>query len=135
MTPVDQTILHDPDAGLYGDCQRAVIASLLDLPIDSVPNFSAGGAGWLEFNERLSAFLCPFGLAHIELPLEEFNDQCWMERWHGDAWHALYGPSPRGNGVWHAVVGCNGKIAHDPHPSRAGLADSEWTVGLLVRVR
>lgn len=43
MTPVDQTILHDPDAGLYGDCQRAVIASLLDLPIDSVPNFSAGG--------------------------------------------------------------------------------------------
>lgn len=41
MTPVDQTILHDPQTGAIGNCMQAAIASLLDLPLDAVPHFAA----------------------------------------------------------------------------------------------
>ena len=33
MRPVDQEFTHRPEVGQHGDCQRAVIASLLELPI------------------------------------------------------------------------------------------------------
>jgi hypothetical protein len=39
MKPVDQEFVHRPDIGQHGDCQRAVIASLLELPITEVPHF------------------------------------------------------------------------------------------------
>ncbi len=39
MTPQNQEFTRKPEIGQYGDCQRAVIASLLDLPISSVPHF------------------------------------------------------------------------------------------------
>lgn len=56
--------------------------------------------------------------------------------WAEDAvYHIISGPSPRGNGVYHAVIGLNGQVHFDPHPSRAGLAGdpSEWTFDLLVK--
>lgn len=39
-----------------------------------------------------------------------------------------------GGGLLHAVVGKNGQIVFDPHPSKAGLAGdpSEWTFDYLI---
>lgn len=53
----------------------------------------------------------------------------------GDIYHEISGPSPRGNGVYHAVVGRNGEVVHDPHPSRAGLAGdpATWEYCYLVK--
>jgi len=39
VKPVKQTIIHNPDNGMYGDCFRACVASLLEKPIEKVPHF------------------------------------------------------------------------------------------------
>lgn len=44
MKPVYQTIITKKD----GDCTRACIASLLELPIDAVPHFMRFGNKWFE---------------------------------------------------------------------------------------
>ena len=39
MTPHNQLIKHDPENGMYGDCQRTCIAVILDLHPSEVPHF------------------------------------------------------------------------------------------------
>lgn len=129
MTPRDQEFMRTPDQP--GDCQRAVIASLLDLPLSEVPHFLA------------ESDHTAFGFYSL---IEDFLDACGFEMaWNAtpiyhlrtgqDVYHQISGPSPRGEGVWHAVVGLNGSIVHDPHPSRAGLlGDSKhWKHSFLIR--
>lgn len=106
MIPVDQDRFHDKEKGTRGNCQQAATASLLGLPLSEVPNFIEQPEGfWTAF----FAFLKSRGLVQIELDGDH----------HLDCYHLAYGPSPRG--VSHAVVYRYGKLAHDPHPSRAGL--------------
>ncbi len=130
MTPINQEFRHDPDNGVYGDCQRACIASLLDLPISEVPHFLHDNTNdAAEFNRRINAFLAPRGLVHLETAAFDF-----AEHIKSDCFHMIYGPASRG--FCHAVVGFNGEVLHDPHPSRAGLLPDrrdEWTFGFLVR--
>jgi hypothetical protein len=133
MTPQDQEFLHDPKAGVIGDCARAVIASLLDLPIATVPNFAQ-----LANNDVLGFY----GL--VEKFLEEHG---YGMQWHRnpiyflkpgiDTYHYMSGRSPRGKDGWHAVVGLNGKPFFDPHPSRAGLAGAqrEWRHSFLSPIK
>ncbi len=132
MKPVDQEFLHEPNIGQYGDCQRAVIASLLELPIAEVPHFSReaeGGAG--DFWDLLQAFCMRHGFAYLQVPALAGHAFYGHD---GDVYHEISGPSPRGNGAYHAVVGCNGRIVFDPHPSRAGLAGEacDWSHSYLV---
>lgn len=126
MTPVDMSELHDADTGAIGDCLRATVATLLDLPSDDVPHFvrlgidngdcpgpcdedHEHGWGWWE---KLLDFLWGRGmvLAHLTVPPPRP--------------HLASGMGPRGN--HHVVaVDADGTI-HDPHPSRAGLLDVDW---------
>lgn len=134
MKPTDQEFVHRPDIGQHGDCQRAVIASLLELPICDVPHFLqlANGDPWIYW-ARLQTFCRSHGYAYMTVParggISFFGDD-------GPIYHEISGPSPRGNGVTHAVVGCNGEVVFDPHPSRAGLAGdpSNWEFSYLVAV-
>lgn len=113
MIPVDQTNFYDPEKGTRGNCQQAATASLLGLTLDEVPNFMEQPQGfWQSFWE----FIASRGLVLIELSGAR----------HFDVYHLAYGPSPRG--VSHAVVYRYGALAHDPHPSRAGLLSVETTV-------
>lgn len=129
MKPVDQQFVHDPANGQHGDCMRACIASLLELPIADVPHFAqldADGKG--DFWFAVTAFCRSHGFAFVTVR----GQFVWAE----DAiYHIIAGPSPRGNGTHHAVVGLNGRIHFDPHPSRAGLAGdpADWTFDFLVR--
>jgi hypothetical protein len=134
MTPVDQEFKHSPDQGVNGDCQRAVIASLLDLPLSAVPHFLEGlttdsDAHGNEFERRVQAFLGQHGYCRFDWK-DGPGVIGFMQRRFGigRVYHEMYGPSPRDPKVLHAVVGCNGEIVHDPHPSKAGLAGdpSEW---------
>lgn len=112
MKPVDQTQFHDAEKGTHGNCQQAATASLLGLRLEEVPNFIEQPNGfWQSFWE----FMSSRGLEVIDLSGAR----------HFDCYHLAYGPSPRG--VSHAVVYANGKLAHDPHPSRAGILDVETT--------
>ncbi len=134
MKPVKQEFLHQPEIGQHGDCMRAVIASLLELPIQEVPHFLHDGCEASVFWGRLNAFLSKFGYCYLAVPA--FDMQAYLDA-NGieEIWHEIGGPSPRGNDVFHAVVGRNGEIAHDPHPSQSGLTGSnaDWTFGLLIR--
>lgn len=133
MKPVDQEFIHAPEQGLIGDCQRAVIASLLELPITEVPHFLKESDGdTTNYWERLQAFCRSRGFVYLVIPARSgggfFGDD-------GEVFHEISGPSPRGNGITHAVVGCNGEIVFDPHPSRAGLTgdSSQWEYAYLVK--
>ena len=106
---VTQSILYSPEAearGIYGNCLQAAIASALGMDLDAVPHF--GAFTWWEPAARL-----------------------WL-RGHGLDWRTVpgipegrsvvVGPTVRESGL-HAVVGDGGRVAWDPHPSRAGLTE------------
>ena len=115
VKPVDQTQFYE-EGKSRGNCLQAATASLLGLALDDVPNFMEHPHGfWQSFWE----FLAARGLISIELSGGR----------HFDCFHLAYGPSARG--VSHAVVYRYGVLAHDPHPSRAGLIRVE-TSALIV---
>ena len=127
MIPVDQQILHDPENGQYGDCQRACIASLLELHPSEVPHFFESGND-AEFFKTMNNFLRSLGLFHlqtqpVDFSLEQFMGSCPRH-------HMIYGKTVRD--TQHAVIGLDGKIVHDPHSSRAGLLKDGRTFGFLV---
>lgn len=130
MTPVDQEFMHDPANGVEGDCMRACIAALLDLPLAEVPHFAQLDAdGEDNFWLLLAEFCRSKGYSFVSLAKAEFL-------WSDDViYHVMSGPSPRNPKGHHAVIGRNGRVYFDPHPSRAGLAGEpgEWRFGFLVR--
>lgn len=127
MKPVDQEFLHDKAAGVEGDCFRAVLASVLELPISQVPHFAALTTGVSEFWDSVYAWLGTQGYEYV--PTENGPEGA-LE------FNSITGPSPRGNGTYHAVVGRGKIVEHDPHPSRAGISGTEkdWYFGYLVPV-
>jgi hypothetical protein len=137
MIPVDQEFIHKPEIGQHGDCQRAVIASLLGLPICDVPHFLHDGDS-SEFWERIQSFLLQYDCQWMIMKKPDAGTGCLFfgtdDR--TNIYHEISGVSPRDPSVRHAVVGCNGVIVHDPHPDKTGLAGTEdWDYGFLVKVR
>jgi len=135
MKPVDQTIVADK----IGDCLRACVCSLLELPIEAVPNFAECG-----FFDGLDKWLDERGLLFIRFKIPDDgyrNEKYDSELSHKAIWFGYagqegnpdymlaWGQSPRndaeGKPRQHIVVAqANGygvKVAHDPHESRAGL--------------
>lgn len=107
MTPVDQTQFYDPANKVRGNCLQAALAAVLDLPLQAVPNFAEHHQS--EWQENMFRWLWWLGL-----DIETCNPE------HPPAGYSIaYGQSPRG--VSHAVVALDGKVVHDPHPSRAGI--------------
>lgn len=118
MTPYNQLVLHDPENNQYGDCQRACIASLLDIAPVQIPHFHESGDP-LKFRKSLNGYLATMGLIHITT--EPFNFRQGQFRGMANCYHMIYGQTVRG--TRHAVVALNGEIIHDPHPSKAGLIE------------
>lgn len=114
MLPTKQTILHDPDNGLHGNCLSAVIASLLHLPIEQVPLF-VNPDTWVK---DLNAWLKPFGLAYCMI--EDFD--CHIDAYGiKELWHEISGNTSRSTDIFHACVAKDGQVAFDPHPDNTGL--------------
>ena len=119
MKPVDQTEfpIRRPDGTVEkrGDCLMACVASILEVPLASLPamtNAHDDGSWW----DVLMATLRERGHTVI------YDDNTPAFRPSG--YHIAGGPSPRG--PWgHAVVALDGKVVHDPHPSRAGIEKIE----------
>jgi hypothetical protein len=109
--------------GENGNCLAAALASVLEIPIEDLPEFTDDG-----WQGELNSWLAPRSLCYLEFPVHD------QERWRSyylrhAGFHLLCGPSERG--LYHAVVARAGKIVHDPHPSRAGLQKVEQA-GFLV---
>jgi hypothetical protein len=115
VKPVDQDRFAkrcDKCPGFHanGNCASAVIASILELPLSEVPYFVEAKHGWWPWLEE---WLERRGY-EIEVVARENLPP-------GPVYAS--GTSPRG--FSHAVVwegGPNGRVVHDPHFTRAGLA-------------
>ena len=102
MIPIDQTKLHTDNQ--KGNCLMACFASLLEIPIEDVPEFD--GESWFS---QMTKWLETIGFDLI--------------RWSGEVelpgYYMVMGTSPRGD-FNHQVIYKNGVLIHDPHPSKAG---------------
>jgi len=99
MKPIFQTIME----GELANCQQAVIASIFELRLDSVPNFAATP----DHNHALTMFLRPFNL--YPLFIEAGNQLIELQ-----GYYEIAVLSPRGR--LHSLVGLNGERVHDPYP-------------------
>lgn len=137
MIPVTQTkVVVRNSAGeqvVYGNCYAAAIASMMELPIEQVPNvevfFHIANSGF--WNEVMHTFI-------NSKDWELCNDQRFKV-FHDDKYgmnegepkridcfnyctgkcYLVSGKSVRG--VNHICIYQNGKLVHDPHPTREGL--------------
>lgn len=123
-----------------GNCYSACLASLLELPLASVPNFRAEFPAQ-EFNERIQEFLARYGLFVLRILMRDADDEpidhpfipCVPE----GALCIAGGKSPRGS-HGHAVVGqiasgCNFELLHDPNREAAVKGvETLWTLDFLV---
>ena len=122
MKPVDQLIFNDT----LGDCFRACVASIFEMPIKEVPNFWEQTQNAAVFWKLNSDWLAKNkGFRYINVSFKETGKHLVD----GILCIAI-GESPRGK-IDHAVVWQDG-IIHDPHPSRAGLAEKPDMFTLFI---
>lgn len=115
-----------------GECVRASWATLLGLPVDSVPPLDPGScrAAGEDQAARERRWLRGLGLRLVEVraPEGESLPDAVLDAV-PPGLHLISGVSPRGWG--HRCVGWGGRVLWDPHPSGAGLS-SVFSVGLVV---
>lgn len=144
MTPVIQTkvtvINSKGETVVYGNCLAACVASLLDLPITEVPNvevffhLSKYDSFYLDVLEK---FLTSKGYEittddrfkcfHPELADMRFANEEWLaDSTYNlrDKYYLISGQSPRG--LSHITIWQNGKMIHDPHPTKEGLVKLQF---------
>ena len=121
MKPVKQLICNNEN----GDCFRACVASILERPVESVPNFVRKNQTDEELWKLHNSWAANENFRYVLIFLEK-------NRW--DVLDNIFciasGKSPRGE-HYHAVVWHNG-IIHDPHPSNDFLAEDPAYFILLV---
>lgn len=139
MTPVKQQYKHNPPE-TYGDCHRAALASLLDLPIEQVPHFMDGLSPdeGEAFETRQDEFLNSRGLDCIRFPVqaESLGETCYAANvWNPDKLFLLGGESK--NGVGHTVVAGKDGVVHDPALDNSGIigpmSDGCFWITYIVR--
>lgn len=115
MIPIKQTIKHDPENKQYGDCHRACIASILEIPIEKVPHFLYDGNDDGEiFFQRTRDYLKQFGLMEVSFGFRaELKPVLEMMKILNPGIHYMLGCKSK-KGYGHSVVCCNDQIVHDP---------------------
>lgn len=130
MTPVSQLIQHEQSGDIvqsWGDCFRASLASLLDMRPEDVPHFCDGPPptdGPDLWHQQVNSWLAQFDLFWMEFGVSEDGGEAWrqsLRNYDAAIYHLISGKSPRPHGRGHTVVGLNGIVVHDPHPSRDGI--------------
>ena len=123
-----------PTFATSGSCFRACLATILDVPLDTVPRFRENAVDpyavevaartWLREAHRLLLITSRF-----EGTRAAPGTQC-----------VAVGVSPRDEAKMHAVVGRidetgrHVKMVHDPHPDQTGIASSPVYLHFIVRL-
>ena len=123
MIPIHQTTFGGPDSDQIGNCFATCIASILELPLEEVPNFCAA----THWRAAMNAWLKLRGQFYMDVNLPGDLRDDLVSDW---GYHVMSGEGPRG--LRHSVVGYQGKMVHDPHPSGAGLLDEPDEYGFVV---
>lgn len=145
MIPVTQTKVvvknSKGDEVVRGNCFAASIASILELPIEQVPNVEVffhmpDSSYWMEvmmtFLNSLGWDLvtdhdyCVFHPSHhsmVRIPENEDPDKYITQKMSElkDDYYLVSGPSVRG--VNHITIYKAGAMVHDPHPTREGIKE------------
>lgn len=132
-----QLFRHDPDNGIFGDCQRTVLAILLGIDANEVPHVH----GHLPDGEQLAMhdnWLRERGVVRIEIPFTVGDpDQMLMiaEHYSQGMPYMLAGMSRLGTN--HVVIGQGRKIIWDPSQLNSGIVgpgtDGHYWLGWLFR--
>lgn len=114
--------------GPRGNCMSACIASLLELPIEAVPDFlmEPGDTSIFDWSARLDQFLEPHGLYALH-----FSTRDPRAVFPG-CLHVITGISPRGRP--HACVGQGRRVVWDPHPDQSGLESIDGFIVIAARL-
>ena len=139
MTPITQSKVVIKNAKnevvVNGNCYAAAIASMLDLPITEVPNvevfFHVDPYGkysnywlevmdtWLESKGYELRTANEFRVFHPEFESRWPENADELRESLKDKYYLVTGDSIRG--FSHITIYQNGKLVHDPHPSRDGI--------------
>ena len=120
MVPVEQTVFGPR----HGNCFAACLASILELPIDQVPDFitTFEGHTWLPM---LLDWLNKFGLSAVFL--------AYSSEVNAPSGYAILSAWNLRSNCKHAVVVKDGAIVWDPSPNRAdGLGEPEHWMAFTV---
>ena len=101
MTPIFQT----DRTATSGNCLQASLASVLEVPLESVPHFSRD-----ESDATFYAAVRRWLIAQHGLTVMCFPESYWAE--HQPVYHLISGRSPCGSE--HVVVARDGDVVHDP---------------------
>jgi hypothetical protein len=106
---------------IRGDCTRACIASLLELDIESIPNFIEYGSKWIaHFWEFLKEQKCEHHGTGWPKSENRPNGHILSESVNIDGYVIASVPSRTFKDVGHAVImDLNGVVVHDPNPNKA----------------
>lgn len=108
MKTIEQRKLHDPDNGVFGDCWRACLASILEFPYECVPAFEELKSPYvMELSVNNWLFLYGYLLRETKNKPEGYS--------------IAVGESPRFPGVGHCCIALDGKIVFDPHADKTEL--------------
>ena len=132
MTPVKQRNRHDPENGVFGDCDRAAVASVLDAPLDDIPFFydglhrgSSAEETDLAHNTRRRWFRRnDIRLIQMALKMNSAEELIGAISLHNPGQHFLLVGESR-NGTGHVVVCRDGRIVHDPALDESGIVGPE----------
>lgn len=118
MKPVKQKHLHNPDQGILGDCYRACISTITEIPLDELPDPNNYGVlNWDKYMEEVHHVLERYDWELYAVDISKF-------KYEGLPIIAS-GLSPRstpGKQILHAVV-WDKCLVHDPHPDNTGIKD------------
>lgn len=144
MTPTTCTITHNPPSS-YGDCLRACIATVMDLPAERVPHFADLGATAEESLASTRRFLADYGLTIATFafpgsePLASLME--WMEGMNPTVTWLLFGSTNVSGDGLHVNVCQGGRVVHDPAwiPSSIKAPyvegdESVWQIWVVSRV-
>lgn len=133
MIPVHCTVKHDPEAGTYGDCLRACIASVVGLSSDKVPHFFDDNCDVETANARVRHWMttylyAPFWVSFPgDMPLTELQNM--MAVLNPDVYYILYCSCGGGD---HVVICKGDKIVHNPswinEPIDGPGSHGVWTI-------
>lgn len=119
---------HKPDEGKYGDCLRACVATILELPRENVPHFYGGGVDEVEATKAFNTFLSGRGLTSVHVKQEGLtvDDIIGLA---GDMFVDIHGVALNGD---HAVVVKNGSIVWNPSAIQTEFEDIDGVTPVVL---
>ncbi len=119
-------ILQDRTEAGAGNCLQACLASVLELPLDAVPDFVASGANPDWFEDLRRWLHARAGLDALLLRLDgarSFTKPAGL----------FIATGPTAQFGLHSVVCEDDRVVHDPHPSRPPLLSVDYLIVMTVR--